>query len=67
MLYAQVNFDCPENVIPAFFTNKAYDEVFRMIKLEGGVERTRQRLLRLGYKESFVKALLEKMMRERGW
>lgn len=62
-----MEIECPPNVVPAFFDVRAYDEIYRMIKFEGGPVRTEKRLLEMGYHPSFVAAVMRKMLRERGW
>lgn len=58
-----------DNVIHINFKPEVFDEVFRMIKFEGGPEKTRQRLLgeQFRWHPSFVKAVMKKIMHERGW
>ncbi len=59
--------ECPPNVIPAYFGEAVYDEVYNQMKFAGGPAKTEQGLLADGYHPSFVKAVVKKLCKERGW
>lgn len=56
-----------DNVIPAFFSEEFYSGLFNKIKYGGGPKRAEAWLIAQGYHPSFVKAIMKKMIRERGW
>lgn len=56
-----------DNVIPAFFGDEVYNDVYTLIKHGGGVLKAEESLIKSGYHPSFAKAVVKKIMRERGW
>lgn len=56
-----------DNVIQAYFGSASYEIIYRMIKFEGGTLVTEKALLDSGQHPSFVKAVIKKICRERGW
>jgi hypothetical protein len=54
------------NVIVAHFGEEMYQTVFNMLKMAGRAK-TEQIMLESGNHPSYVKAVIKKIMRERGW
>lgn len=56
-----------DNVIPAIFDPKFYDELFLRIKFQGGVVKAEQWLLDQGCHPTFAKVAVKRIMKTRGW
>lgn len=57
-----------QNVIPAGFGDDIYNDVFQRIKFQGGPAKTEKVMIEaFGLHPSYVRALIRKIMRERGW
>lgn len=54
------------NVIPADFSPSYQDEIYLFIK-HNGVKNAQAALIGAGFHPSFVKAIVKKIMRTRGW
>lgn len=55
------------NLIQAYFDAASVDLIHRMIKFEGGTLVAEKALLDSGHHPSYVKAVIKKICRERGW
>lgn len=57
-----------QNVIPAGFGPEIYEDVWQRIKFQGGPAKTEKVMIEsFGLHPSFVRAVIRKIMRERGW
>lgn len=55
-----------QNLVPVCFHPSFVNEQFLNVKYLG-MQRAKENLLAKGYHPSFVKAVLKKIIRERGW
>jgi hypothetical protein len=55
------------NVIVAHFGEEVYMDIFNRIKFQGGPHQIESALIKDGHHQSWVKAVVKKIMKERGW